>query len=132
MPSGDLLRFVTTKRHAPYGHRSGIFTVAYDLWREETLATPANDELRKLLDWFNDNLPLPARFAASQRPHAAETAVSWLRASARDHVTRLRRVAALVDAAGIGVEELRTKRPGYIVYQDIHQVVALPFADTPR
>jgi hypothetical protein len=38
----------------------------------------------------------------------------------------------LVESAGIEIEELRTTRPGYLVYEDRHQVVALPFTDTPR
>jgi hypothetical protein len=31
----------------------------------------------------------------------------------------------------IGVRELRTERPGYILYEDEHQVAAMPFAETP-
>jgi hypothetical protein len=132
MQRGDLIRFVTSNRHPPYGHRSGIFGVAHALWRENKLADPDREELRALLDWFNDNLATPKRFAASRHPRAKGTAISWVRASAHQHLTRLRRVAALIDAAEIIVEELRTTRPGYILYQDAHQVVALPFADTPR
>jgi hypothetical protein len=129
---GELLRFVTDSRHPPYGHRSGLFQVAYAIWREHRLPELKRAELRALLDWFNDHLEAPERFAASRRPHAKGTAISWVRASAHEHVSRIRRVAALVEGAGMAVHELRTKRPGYIVYEDTHQVVALPFADTPR
>jgi hypothetical protein len=85
-----------------------------------------------LLDWFSEHLAEPARFAASRYPRATETAISWTRATAIEHVRRLRRLTALIETAGIAVHELRTRRPGYVVYEDAHQVVALPFADTPR
>ena len=56
-----------------------------------------------------------------------------MRASASEHVVRLRRLAVLVEAAGTAVHELRTARPGYVLYRaTIIQVVALPYADTPR
>jgi hypothetical protein len=55
-----------------------------------------------------------------------------MRVSAHEHLNHLRKLAALIESAGIGVDELRTDRPGYVVYADEHQVVALPFADTPR
>jgi hypothetical protein len=129
---GDLIRFVTSSRHPPYGHRSGIFRVAYALCRTNELAAADIEEIRGLLDWFNDHLARPERLAASRHPRAQGTGVSWIRASADEHLRRLRRLTAILDAAGIAVEELRTMHPGYILYEDAHQVVALPFADTPR
>jgi hypothetical protein len=127
----ELIRFVTINRHPPYGHRSGIFAAAYALWREQRMAEPDRVELRTLLDWFEAHLAEPNRFAASRHPHAKETAICWVRTSAREHMTRLRRLTAIVETAGVAVDELRTTCPGYVVYQDLHQVVALPFADTP-
>ena len=132
MASETFIRFVTDRRHAPYGHRTGIFQIAYPLKRTTTLIEPERSELRTLLDWFNDNLPTPDRLAPSRRPHGAETAVSWIRASANQHLAQLRRMAAIVGNAGVAIHELRTTRPGYVVYEDVHQVVALPFADTPQ
>jgi hypothetical protein len=54
-----------------------------------------------------------------------------MRVSARGHTSRLRRLTALLKHAGLAADELRSRRPGYVVYRDDHQV-ALPFADTPR
>jgi glycine cleavage system regulatory protein len=87
--------------------------------------------LEELLKWFEKNLTIPDRFAASKHPHARGTAISWIRASARDHLVRLRKMTRLLSSVGIPLEELRTQRPGYVIYEDDHQVVALPFADTP-
>src|ERR1700730_9627568 len=111
MRRGDLIRFVTGNRHAPYGHRSGIFTVAYDVWHDNRLSGADHQELRALLDWFNQPLRTPTRRTASRYPRATETAICWIRATALDHVRRLRRLAALIETAGVAVHELRTTRP---------------------
>jgi hypothetical protein len=132
MLDGRLIRFVTARRHPPYGHRTGLFQVAYAMRREEVLDGATQEELRGLLQWFGDHLARPERFTRSRYPRAQNTAVCWIRAEAQEHIRRLRRLAALLEAAGIPVEELRTGRPGYVVYRDAAQVVALPFADTPR
>ena len=128
--STDLLRFVTHDRHPPYGQRSGVFQAAYRLLRRNALSESDRIELRNQLDWFKESLAIPHRFTASRYPRAQDTAISWVRASASEHVARLRRLAEILQSIGIDVEELRTKRPGYVVYEDEHQVVALPFADT--
>jgi hypothetical protein len=130
--TNDLIRFVTSARHPPYGHRSGLFVTAYKLRRINSLSEADNQELCDLLTWFETNLKVPTRLTNSKYPRAKETAISWVRVTANEHMSRLRRLAALVSASGALVDELRTKRPGYIVYEDSHQVVALPFADTPH
>src|SRR5215469_5379817 len=126
MPRADLIRFVTGARHGPYGHRTGIIQAADLLLRSKRWPEADREEARVLLDWIEDNLPTPSRFAASRYPRAQETGISWMKASANEHVARIRRLAELIEAAGITVHELRTRRPGYILYEDSHQVVALP------
>jgi hypothetical protein len=127
----DLIRFVTDVRHPPYGHRSGIFSIAYELLREQRCSPDTADELNRLLAWFRENLSIPTKFTTSKYPRAKETAISWIRASARDHLVSLRRLSAVLDEIGIRTEELHTRRPGYVVYEDAYQVVAQPFSDTP-
>jgi hypothetical protein len=45
------------------------------------------------------------------------TSITWLKASATEHVTRMRELVALLEHKAIAVEELRTERPGYVVYE---------------
>jgi hypothetical protein len=42
----------------------------------------------------------------------------------------MREVAHILAAHGIIVDVLRTERPGYVVYEDSHQVAAEPFRET--
>ncbi|TGQ43793.1 hypothetical protein [Mesorhizobium sp. M00.F.Ca.ET.216.01.1.1] len=131
--TGTVLRFVTHSTHPPFGHRSGIFKVAYGLSRALPATTSCVEELAEQLIWFENNMAKSTRFSTSRHPRAQGTAISWVKASAHEHVRRLRLLVALVEEAGhVQIDELRTERPGYIVFEDNHQVVALPFADTPR
>jgi hypothetical protein len=132
MSRPELIRFVTAKRHPPYGHRTGIFQAAYAISREGGLEAVEHQKLLDLLQWFRDNLAEPDRLSVSRHPRADETAISWMKTSAREHVAQLRLVVTLITSTGLVVDQLRTMRPGYVVYEDDHQVVALPFADTRR
>lgn len=40
-------------------------------------------------------------------------------------------LTALLMENGYPITILRTERIGYVIYEDAHQVVAEPFADTP-
>src|ERR1700739_4434471 len=128
MASETYIRFVTERRQ-PSRRRTGLLQEAYRLWHADTLLAADRAELRALLDWFNDNLDRPQRLAPSPPAHAGKTAIAWLRASAHHHLVRLHRLTELVKEASVAVDELQTTRPGYIVYRDAYQVIALPFAD---
>jgi hypothetical protein len=128
-----VLRFVTHSTHPPFGHRSGLFKVAYKLRGTWPSETPRLEEMAEQLSWFEANLAIPTRFSTSRQPRARETAISWIKSGAIEHVRRLRLLVALVEEIGdVAIEEVRTDRPGYVVFEDGHQIVALPFADTPR
>ncbi|HWE72788.1 MAG TPA: hypothetical protein VG328_06485 [Stellaceae bacterium] len=132
MLNETVIRFVTQRRSPPDGQRTGIFREAYRLWRADTLPAEERAELRALLDWFDVYLERPRRLRASPSEHAGKTPLSWIRISAAHHIARFRRLAEIVNEASIPVDELLTERPGYVVYRDAYQVVALPFADTPQ
>jgi hypothetical protein len=125
------IRLVTGERLAPYGHRAGLFGAAYDLLAEARLAAEEQAELRSDVNWFEKNLAVPARFAPSSRAGAADSGICWLRAGAREPLDRLLKLARRLARAGVVIDELRTRRPGYVIWRDADQVVALPFADTP-
>jgi hypothetical protein len=43
----------------------------------------------------------------------------------------MREYQRVLERHGVAVQMLRTKRAGYVLYRDAHQVVAYPFACTP-
>ena len=128
-----VLRFVTHSTCSPFVPRTGVFKVAYAIRRSLPPYAPYATELAEQLAWFEANMAVPTRFSTSRLPRARGTAICWVKANALEHVRRLRSLVALIEAAGhVRTDELRTERPGYIVFEDDHQVVALPFANTPR
>lgn len=84
-----------------------------------------------LRDWFSDELAVPDRLSISRKPHRKSQAICWFRDDAHDCIARMRRYAEVLDEYDVLTDMVRTKRPGFIVYSDDHQVAAFPFADTP-
>ena len=122
------IRFVTTERNEGSDQATGLFAALYALERDGALAPHELEWFRTTEAWFNKHLPRPDRFRWSARPNAPRRAISWFRLSAGEHVNRMRELAALLEYKDIPVEELQTDRPGYILYEDEHQVTAVPFA----
>lgn len=125
-----LLRFVTDEIDSASGKRRGLFQVAARLRDSTDISAADHHRLRALFDWFNANLEKPTRMAASNRPRAKAQAISWFRDTAREHLVRMWEMVEIVSTYGVMVEQIRTARPGYVVYEDDFQVTALPFDET--
>ena len=127
-----LLRFALQRPHPDTGVEEGIFAAAYAL-RDGAYMPPADRKLlEELLSWFSTNLAVPARFnrTSSKGYYRRRTAgVSWLKPTAVDHLARMRALAAILEQHGHPVSQITTERPGYVVFEDEHQVVAEPFRE---
>ena len=121
------LRFIISERHARSDRETGIFSALYALEDRGELRAGEIEWFHESERWLNKNLPRPTRLAWSARPNAPERALSWFRDTAVEHVSRVRALCELLEHKGIAVTELRTEKPGYVVYQDEYQVVAMPF-----
>jgi hypothetical protein len=125
------LRFVTPKLDIQSGRRQGLFYAAYELEAAGAIVGDPFEELAALHAWFAKNMQEPSRAARSSRPHRKGLALSWFKETAVAHVSNMRRMQLLLETHGVFAELLKTARPGYIVYEDEHQILAYPFADTP-
>lgn len=121
------IRFVVSERHESSDQARGVFSALYALEDRGELASYELEWFYAAERWFNRHLRRPERLAWSRRPNAPERAITWLKASATEHVSRMRELVALLAHKDIAVEELRTDRPGYVVYEDAYQVAAIPF-----
>jgi hypothetical protein len=72
----------------------------------------------------------PDALRALFKPHRKAQAISWFRDTATEQIGRMREYQAVLESYGYVVHMLRDRRPGYVLYQDEHQVVAYPFSDT--
>lgn len=126
------IRFVTDECEDDTGLPLGIFRPAYRLCEDASVPEWQRSELSSVLGWFRTQLPIPNRFARNLRPHRVSTGLCWFNEEATDCIRQVCYLVQIVSDLGVNVREIRTERPGYIIYEDQFQVVAEPFAETPR
>ena|ERR1700690_1257648 len=126
------LRFVTTDMHEESHQELGVFQAAFRLRDTDMLSDEEAMLFKEIREWFNENLDKPTRFTTAKPPYyrKRQNGISWFKASAREHIGKIQEMVALLKHHDIPVRMIKTARPGYIVYEDDFQVVAVPFADS--
>ncbi|MFG5380422.1 hypothetical protein [Yoonia sp. R2-816] len=122
------IRFISPHWAAEARTYSGFFGPAYACrWSRKTPDWIA-DELSRELSWFSDRLNVPERlYKATGR--GTRNGVCWFRDTAAEHISRARYVCWLLGEAGVRMAELRSRRPGTVLWRDDHQIVALAERD---
>ena len=128
------LRFIALTTNHESHVRDGVFAAAWRMRQDPEL--PADDEalLRMHLAWMNENMRMPTRFNRTKskaHDRRAAKGISWFKDTAVEHIDRVRQVSEILGRHGIHIETITTDRPGFVVYEDEHQIVAEPFKDTP-
>ncbi len=127
------LRFVLARLNEATGRRDGFFAAAYQVCRDPEADATVVRGIRELLDWYETNLKQPERFnrTTSKGFYRRKTkGISWFKPEARECIQRAYALSTLLELCGYAVTVVKTDRPGYIVFEDDHQVVAEPFNDT--
>lgn len=126
------LRFVTSDLDEESHQELGVFHAAGNLQDSGLLSQHDEEILQEIRDRFNDNLNKPARFTNAKPPHyrKRKNGISWFKASAKDHIDKIRKIIAIPESYDVSVRMIKTERPGYVVYEDQFQIVAVPFADS--
>src|SRR5713226_7865118 len=126
------LRFVTPELHEDSQQELGVFQAAGKLRDGGMLSDYEKALLQEIRDWFNINLEKPTRFTSAKPPYyrKRQNGISWFKDSAHQHIGKMREIAFLLEHHHIPVRMLKTSRPGYVVYEDEFQIVAVPFADS--
>ena len=127
------IRFVLARKHPESGLHEGLFSLAYKLRRDPEVPAEDREELARVMDWFDENLPVPGRFnrSNSKGQYRRNTkGIAWLRDSAQEHISRMNVVNKILESQGNAVEMICEARVGYIVYEDDAQVIAEPFPET--
>jgi hypothetical protein len=125
------IRFVVDIQDQRSTRRKGVFAALGVLKKNSDITNEDYRKYRELAEWFNLNLDLPDRFNRSRKSNAKPKALSWFKDSASEHIAKTREVAYLLEKYGISVTMLKTKKPGYILYESKNQIVAEPYNDTP-
>ena len=126
------LRFVVAEIDEDSERALGVFHAMWNLRNAGKLHAYEEGHYDSVRWWFNANLACPTRFTAAKAPFSRKRnrALSWFKDSAIDHIAQIRELVEILENHDAHVRTLKAKRVGYIVYEDEHQIVAEPFADT--
>jgi hypothetical protein len=116
------VRFIAPHIDSDSGVREGIFVAAYRLRDEGDMPPYQRDQLRSLLEWFSEHLPVPTPLENARN----RTAISWFRCDSKDSISRVWSLVHILEDHGIVVDKITTENPGQVIYEDRWQVVAKP------
>jgi hypothetical protein len=120
------LRFTILKTDEDSKGPQGVFIAAYRLLESGDLSMAEWKHLRKILDWYEANLPLPPKnFEASR-------ATFWFRANAAENIRRIWELVAILRAHDIPVSVHKCRRLANISYRDELQLQLILHRMTPR
>jgi len=126
------IRYVLPWRDPDSRVEAGFFRAAYDVAKAEgRVADWIRSELRRELDWFNAELPVPQRMWRTFRRRRPIFGICWFRPEADEAIGRARYAGWLMTEAGLPVREVRVGRPGEVIWLDDYQVVAKPGPGLP-
>ncbi len=124
------IRFVTSeideRSHVP----AGLFCAASNLRWTPELPDYEIEALSDLRDWFNIHLESP--FDHLARTDRYEKAICWFKSTARDQLARAWEMIAILERNDVQIWTIRTRKTGYVYYEDEAQVFAEPFYDVRR
>ncbi len=83
-------------------------------------------ELNRVSAWFNAHLAVPRCLSRRMGHHGPRRGVCWFRDTATDHVSLARYACWLMEDVGVPIREIRARRPGARIWEDDHQIVAVP------
>ena len=125
------LRFVVADYiHEDSQRQLGVFQAVADIRRWGWLSPYEEEQHDVLREWFNVHLEKPSRFTASKPPYYRKQskAISWFKDSAKEHIARARSLVRILENHGVSATTIKTRRVGYVVYEDEYQITAEPFA----
>lgn len=78
--------------------------------------------------WLEKELPVPSKFSRKKNDsHKNTHGISWLKPEAENAIRHFWVIKDILENNGFPVDVIKSKRPGYVVYEDDYQIVAEPF-----
>jgi len=124
------IRFIIQALDRESGKRQGFFQAMSDLEYEGVLLPHEQEVYNDIYNWFRKNLKKPTTLSKSSKPHAKNMALSWFKDSAKQHISKMRDLAYILESHDVQTEMIRTEKLGYVVYEDQFQITAEPYNDT--
>ena len=120
------IRFVAPQIDSDSRVHEGVFMAAYRLRDDGDMPAYQRQELRSQMEWFNQNLPHPEPLADPRNAPA----ISWFKSDSKECITQIWALVHILEENGIVINKITTEDPGYVIYEDAHQIVAWPSGAT--
>lgn len=120
------LRFITEFTNYWDERETGIFQALSQTLYREDIFEHDYARLRELHKWFNKNLNKPDRFNKHSNKNKPTSGLSWFKDSADEHLKHMFELKPILENYDVIVDVLRSDNPGYIVFEDQFQIVAIP------
>lgn len=108
----------------------GFFWAADYLQKHSPNVVREHKELDELIYWFDHKLPIPDYYQDEKNRQLAKSATSWFKDSAHECISRMNKLAKILEANHVQVERIHAKKlHGKKIYEDEFQVTLLPYRD---
>jgi hypothetical protein len=121
------IRFFSSEIHYRSQVAAGLFFAASKLRWTDKLPDYEFDALSELRNWFNVHLESP--FDHLPRTGRYERAICWFKPTAREHLARAWEMIAILERNDVLIWTTRSRKTGYVYYEDEAQIFAEPFDD---
>ena len=121
------IRFVGAEIDERSHVSAGLFCAASQLRWSEGLPDYEFDALTELKDWFDVHMHSP--FDRLPRDRRYEQAICWFKPTAREHLERAWELVAILERNDVLIWTIRSRKTGYVHYEDEVQIFARPYDD---
>lgn len=115
------LRFQTKIPDGQSGRPTGILVAAAHLRDSNRISMADEKWLREYLDYFNQHLKVPACLKNPKNRRA----ISWFKEGS-SMIDRVWNLKTFLEEQDIFIDVISTRSTGSVIYEDGHQVVAIP------
>ena len=119
------IRFTVTELDLDSHKEQGLFVKSYQLLKSGDLNEGEIADLKAILKWFEDELPIPKN-EEIRNENTGRRAVFWYRSSARECIGRMWELANALRSHGHAIEIKTCLYFGNVAYIDKYQVAVYP------
>lgn len=120
------IRFEIEHKDKRTGKYTGIFTLAYELSRDQELEFYQRKKILELLDYFEKELPVPSKWTSQNKKYTRNPhGISWLKSDATEMVSKFWELKIILEDYGHLIKVTKANFVGRIIYSDEYQVVAV-------
>lgn len=109
---------------------TGIFRAADYVRDFSEIGEEKKKNLQKLIEWFDNNLPVPAFYDDPSKRSEDLHTYFWFKTNASEFIAEMNALTAILEENGIKVEKLTAEEvPGKLIFEDECQIAIVPAQD---